>query len=51
MKESELKAFIKIVTEYFESITGIAAKMGLPFIKDESTGVFDFTGIIGVSWS
>jgi len=49
MKESELKAFIKIVTEYFESITGIAAKMGLPFIKDESTGVFDFTGIIGVS--
>lgn len=49
MNEEELKAFIKIVTEYFQSITGIRAKMGLPFIKDDSTNVFDFTGVIGVS--
>ncbi len=49
MNELELKAFIKIVTEYFENITGVSAKMGLPFIKDENTSVFDFTGIIGIS--
>lgn len=49
MKESELKAFIKIVTSYFESITGKEAKMGVPFIKDETTEVADYTGVIGVS--
>lgn len=49
MKESELKAFIKIVTSYFESITGKEAKMGVPFIKDATTEVSDYTGVIGVS--
>ena len=49
MKESDLKAFIKIVTNYFESISGYKASMGMPFIKDENTEVFDYTGIIGIS--
>ena len=49
MKESDLKAFIKIVTNYFESISGYKASMGMPFIKDETTEVFDYTGIIGIS--
>lgn len=49
MNELELKAFIKIVTNYFENITGVDAKMVLPFIKDETTDVLDFTGIIGIS--
>lgn len=49
MKESELKAFIDIVTGYFTSITGISAQMGVPFIKDDKTDVSDFTGVIGIS--
>jgi chemotaxis protein CheX len=49
MNEPELKAFINIVTSYFENITGIKAKMGLPFIKDNETDVSDFTGVIGIS--
>lgn len=49
MKEDELKLLIKIVTDYFNNISGIDAKMGIPFIKDDSTTLFDFTGVIGVS--
>ncbi|MGL1892755.1 MAG: chemotaxis protein CheX [Spirochaetaceae bacterium] len=49
MNESELKAFVDIVTSYFESITGLKTTMGLPFIKDDDTDVFDYTGIIGIS--
>jgi chemotaxis protein CheX len=49
MTEHELKSIIKIVTEYFLSISGISAVMGLPYIKREEDPVFDFTGVIGVS--
>lgn len=51
MKEEELKAFVKVVTEYFRGITGTAAELFPPFIKDETTKFFNFTGIIGISGS
>jgi chemotaxis protein CheX len=49
MTENELKPIIKIVTEYFFSITGVPAVMGLPYVKREEDPVFDFTGVIGIS--
>jgi chemotaxis protein CheX len=49
MTEHELKPIIKIVTEYFLSITGVPAMMGLPYIKRRDDPVFDFTGVIGIS--
>lgn len=49
MTESELKAFIRVITDYFQSITGVSASMGMPFIKGEQAEVFDYTGVIGVS--
>ena len=51
MKEEELKAFVKVVTEYFRGITGMAAELFPPFIKDETTEFFNYTGIIGISGS
>ena len=51
MTEAELKSFIKVVTQYFSSVTGTAAVMGLPFVKNENDNVFDYTGIIGISGS
>jgi len=49
MNEQELKGFIDVVTNYFTQITSEVAEMGLPYIKDEGTETFDFTGVIGIS--
>jgi chemotaxis protein CheX len=51
MEAEELKPIIKIVTEYFSSITGKPAVMGMPYVKGEGDAVFDYTGIIGISGS
>lgn len=51
MNESDLKAFIKVVTDYFSSITDTPAKMGMPYVKREASEVYDYTGIIGISGS
>jgi len=49
MKENEIKAFVRVITEYFETISGVPAAMGLPYIKGEDTEMYDYTGIIGIS--
>jgi chemotaxis protein CheX len=49
MTENELLPIIKIVTEYFFSVTSVPAAMGLPYIKRGGDPVFDYTGIIGIS--
>ncbi|MDR1894613.1 MAG: chemotaxis protein CheX [Spirochaetales bacterium] len=49
MTETELKATIKIVTEYFLNITNIPAVMGLPYIKKDTDLAFAYTGLIGIS--
>lgn len=51
MTENELKAFIKVITDYFESISGVPASMGMPFIKSDNSEIFDYTGVIGISGS
>jgi chemotaxis protein CheX len=51
MTDAELKPFIKIVTEYFQSVTSVPAEMGLPYIKRGGDEVYDYTGIIGISGS
>ena len=49
MTEHELKAFIHVVTHYFESVSGEASAMGLPSIKRPDARLLDFTGAIGIS--
>ncbi|MDR3237824.1 MAG: chemotaxis protein CheX [Spirochaetia bacterium] len=53
MKENEIKVFIKVITDYFGSVTGgeSLASMGVPFIKDAKSKVFSYTAIIGISGS
>jgi chemotaxis protein CheX len=51
MTEGDIKALIKVVTDYFLSISDEPAKMGLPYIKRGNDQTFDYTGIIGISGS
>ena len=51
MTELEIKGFIKVLTDYFLSVTGSPANMGVPFIKENNTEVFDYVAIIGISGS
>ncbi len=51
MTEVELKAFTRVVTQYFNNVTGTAAQLGLPYIKGERQETFDYTGVIGISGS
>lgn len=51
MTEQEIWVFIKVVTDYFQSATGIGAQIGLPFVKDNAAGTQDFSAIIGISGS
>jgi chemotaxis protein CheX len=51
MTEHDLKALIKVVTNYFSSISDEPAKMGMPYIKREKDQVYDYTGVIGISGS
>lgn len=49
MKETELKYFIDTVTNYFRSVTGLDAQLGLPYVKNQDPVVMDYTGLIGIS--
>ena len=51
MTQEEIKIFIKVITDYFQSVTGIKASMGIPYVKDNPKPTFDFTAIIGISGS
>ena len=51
MTELEIKGFIKVLTDYFLSVTGTPANMGVPFIKENNTEVFDYVAVIGISGS
>ncbi len=51
MTESELRTFIRVVTEYFQSISGEEARMGLPYIMGKENEMGDYTGLIGISGS
>lgn len=49
MNETEIKAFIKVLTDYFHNVTGTDAVMGVPFVKTASTVIYDYTAVIGIS--
>ena len=51
MTELEIRGFIKVLTDYFLSVTGSPANMGVPFIKENNTEVFDYVAVIGISGS
>jgi chemotaxis protein CheX len=51
MTDSQIKPFIKVVTEYFQNITDTPAEMGLPYIKRSGDEIYDYTGVIGISGS
>jgi chemotaxis protein CheX len=49
MTEEELRAFIQVVTNYFENISGERAVMGLPYVKGSGSTLGDYTGLISIS--
>ena len=49
MKETDLHFFIDSTGNYFEEVTSEKAVTGIPYIKDESPVVLEYTGIIGIS--
>lgn len=49
MTERELRAFIDVVTRYFDDVTSIPAEMGVPFVKEQAAVLLDLTGLIGIS--
>ena len=51
MTELEIKGFIKVLTDYFLSVTGSPANLVVPFIKENNTEVFDYVAVIGISGS
>jgi chemotaxis protein CheX len=51
MTEADIKTMIKVVTDYFSSISDKPANMGLPYIKRGNDKTLDYTGIIGISGS
>jgi chemotaxis protein CheX len=51
MTEEELRGFIQVVTNYFDSISGEKAVMGLPYVKSAGSTLGDYTGLIGISGS
>ena len=51
MNKEEISIIVKVVTEYFKSVTGVAARMGIPHVKDSATQTYDYTAAIGISGS
>ena len=50
MHETDLKVFIDAVIHYFEQISETPAKVGTPYLKENSdTLAYEYTGIIGIS--
>lgn len=50
MDEQELRIFIDIVSQYFESQTGRLPEIGSPYLGEPSAlPIYDFTGVIGIS--
>jgi chemotaxis protein CheX len=49
MTEQELRGFIGVVTEYFRTVAGKPADLGLPYIKAEREETLAYTGLIGIT--
>lgn len=49
MTQNEISAIIKVVTDYFLSVTKVPAKMGIPYMKDAGTKSHGYTAVIGIS--
>ena len=49
MNETDLHFFIDSTLNYYEEVTNQKAIAGIPYIKDESAVVLEYTGIIGIS--
>jgi len=47
--EKEISAIIKVVTDYFLSVSDKPARMGIPYMKDSRTKTFPYTAVIGIS--
>ena len=50
MNEQELRAFIDILSQYFERQTGRLPDLGSPYLGEPTAlPIYDFTGVIGIS--
>ncbi|AHC14968.1 chemotaxis protein CheX [Salinispira pacifica] len=51
MDVNEMKAFIRVITEYFEQVSGESAQMGVPYVRVSNEATLSYTAIIAVSGS
>ena len=49
MTESQLRAFIQVVVDYFSGLPTEGARMGIPYMREGDTILLDHTGLIGIS--
>lgn len=51
MDDATLKTFVDVVLNFFSEITGEEVKMGVPYIRQDRSPLYHYTGIIGISGS
>lgn len=51
MPAGAVQAFIDVITNYFEHLTGESAKMGVPYVRDSSEDGVQYTAVISISGS
>lgn len=49
MTETQLRAFIQVVVEFFAGISSDGASMGIPYMREGDTILLEHTGLIGIS--
>ncbi|AFG36708.1 chemotaxis protein CheX [Spirochaeta africana] len=49
MTETQLRAFIQVVVDYFAGLPAENAEMGIPYMREGDTILLDHTGLIGIS--
>ncbi|GAB6090251.1 chemotaxis protein CheX [Spirochaeta dissipatitropha] len=49
MTELQLRAFIRVLVEYFEEVSSEGAQMGIPYMREGETILLEYTGLIGIS--
>lgn len=49
MTESQLRAFIQVVVDFFSGVSDEGAQMGIPYMREGDTILLEHTGLIGIS--
>jgi chemotaxis protein CheX len=49
MKEESLQVFVRGAKRYFERVTGVAAKVQMPYLQTLGADLLDYSAVIGVT--